>query len=236
MVKHILITLTLLTQLNLFGQTLIEDISAFLEVEVAFGLVNYGSIRENPAELNRIVSAIESATVQDSSQTFQTAFYINAYNILVIKQVVDNYPIESPKDIDGFFNTTRFIVAGDSLTLDQIEFDKLLNPTQDPRIHFAIACAARSCPYLYDRAFRPNTLDSILDVRTERIIERSSYVYVDYKKQEINLNMIFSWYTDQFLWIEDNLIDYINRYKVTEVPEDFKISFFDYDWSLNDNK
>ena len=80
--------------------------------------------KENPEALDQLVVSIAEFYLNNQSEDYFTAFYINAYNVLVIKQVVDNYPINSPKDVTGFFDERKFTVAGEELTLDQIEFEK----------------------------------------------------------------------------------------------------------------
>lgn len=214
--------------------TIFDDFNRFLLEEVVFGLVDYEKLKANPDKVNDLVSQIASYNPGDSSQDHQTAFYINAYNILVIKQIADNYPVKSPMDIKGFFKVKTFDVAGEMLTLDAIEFTKLIGPTQDPRIHFALGCGARSCPFLYDNAFYPDKLQEQLEFRAELIIDRPNYVFVDDKKQTVILNKIFDWYSDQFDSAEGSLINYVNKYRFYKVPEQYAVQFQEYDWSLND--
>lgn len=206
----------------------------FLLQEVVFGLVDYRQLKENSDQLNNLTSVISDYDLRNVSQDHRTAFYINAYNILVIKQITDNYPVKSPMDIDGFFKVNTFNVAGEILTLDAIEFIKLIGPTKDPRIHFALGCGARSCPFLYDNAFFPDKLQEQLDFRAQLIIDRPNYVYVDEKGGKVVLNKIFDWYKDQFSSNAGSLIKYVNKYKFYKVPETFKVEFQEYDWSLND--
>jgi hypothetical protein len=211
-----------------------DDFNDFMLNEVVFGLVDYESLQRNPEKLNSLVTRIASCNPQDSSVDHRTAFYINAYNILVIKQIIDNYPVNSPMDIQGFFKVNTFMVAGEILTLDAIEFLKLIGPTKDPRIHFALGCGARSCPFLYDNAFFPDKLQEQLNFRAELIIDRPNYVFVDKKLKKVVLNKIFDWYGDQFSSNAGTLIKYVNKYKFYKVPEDYLVEFQEYDWTLND--
>ncbi|MEP1031945.1 DUF547 domain-containing protein [Ekhidna sp.] len=224
---------------SLFGQTndstaIFKEFNSFLLEEVVFGLVDYEKLKQNPEKLDRLISLIGTYNPGLYSQDHQTAFYINAYNILVIKQVADNYPVNSPMDIKGFFKVKTFNVAGEMLTLDGIEFTKLIGPTKDPRIHFALGCGARSCPFLYDNAFYPDKLQEQLQFRAELIIDRPNYVFVDEKKKTVVLNKIFDWYSDQFISNAGSLIKYVNRYRFYKVPEQYNLQFQEYDWTLND--
>ena len=211
-----------------------DDFDAFFKENVVFGLVDYGRLKDNPGQLVNLASKIEVHNPQDSSMEYQTAFYINTYNLLVIKQVVDNYPIRSPKEINGFFDKTSYVVAGEELTLDQIEHKKLIEATGDPRIHFSLGCAARSCPFLYSNAYYPSQLNDLLETRAKQIIELPSYVFVENDKKQVSLCKVFEWYRDQFETTSGSLIKFINQYKVTKVPEVYKVAFREYDWSLND--
>lgn len=214
--------------------SIFDHFNQFLTKEVVFGLVDYAGLSDSPENLDSLVNQIANYDLKGATQDHKTAFYLNSYNILVIKQVVDRYPINSPMDVKGFFNVKTFTVAGETLTLDAIEFTKLFAPTKDPRIHFALGCGARSCPFLYDNAFYPDKLQEQLEFRAQLIIDRPNYVYVVEKEKKVILNKVFDWYTDQF---EDNagsLISYVNKYRFYKVPNDYAIEFQEYDWSLND--
>ena len=211
-----------------------DDFNSFMLNEVVFGLVDYKTLQKEPKELSDLVNQIANYNTSNLSIDHRTAFYINAYNILVIKQITDNYPVNSPMDIQGFFKVNTFTVAGEILTLDAIEFTKLIGPTKDPRIHFALGCGARSCPFLYDNAFYPDKLQEQLNFRTELIIDRPNYVHVDKKSKKVVLNKIFDWYGDQFSSNAGSLIKYVNKYRFYKVPEDYAVEFQEYDWTLND--
>ncbi|NQZ77255.1 MAG: DUF547 domain-containing protein [Ekhidna sp.] len=215
------------------SETLFDDINNFLLDKVVFGLVDYASLQKDPEVLNTIVDKISEYDLKDADQDHKTAFYINAYNMLVIKQVTDKYPISSPMDVEGFFKVKTFHVAGELLTLDAIEFTKLIGPTSDPRIHFALGCGARSCPFLYDNAFYPDKLNEQLEFRAQLIIDRPNYVHVDEKKKKVVFNKIFDWYKDQFEADAGSLINYVNKYRFYKVPKGYIVSFQEYDWTLN---
>ena len=216
------------------AQSIFDDFDTFLKDHSVFGAVDYAAIRKDPIELNNIVQKIATYSVSDQSADHQKAFYINAYNILVIHQVVQNYPIASPMDVDGFFKVNTFPIAGEVLTLDQIEFDKLLKDDIDPRVHFALACAAKGCPYLFENAFTPEQLEAQLNFRASQIIGLASYVYVDDASQSIQVSKIFDWYQSQFLTVSETLIDYINLYREEKISQNYRLTFGEYDWSLND--
>lgn len=218
------------------SQSHFDEVNSFLLKEIVFGLVNYEKLKNEPAQLDELIDQIATHNLTDSSQDYKTAFYINAYNLIVIKQIRDNYPIKEPLDVLGFFKANKFMVAGERITLDQIEFDKLMEPTKDARIHFALGCGARSCPFLYDNAFTPAHVQEQLKFRAELIVDRPNYVLVDKEKKLVTLNKIFDWYGDQFIFNAGSLIKFVNKYRFYPVPEDYSVEFQEYDWSLNDFK
>jgi hypothetical protein len=232
--------LVLFSLLNLSAQdknsTLFDQINSFLVSNVEAGKLPYATLKANSAELNGLIAAIGTHDLTNKNDNYKKAFYINAYNLAVIKQVVDNYPITSPFDVDGFFMKSKFKIAGEMLTLDQLEFQRLMNPYKDSRMHFALGCAAMSCPSLYDNAFRPELIEQQLDFRAQLIIDRPNYVSVNEKTKTVTLNKIFDWYGEQFSYNAGSLINFINKYRHYKVPQDCKIVFQEYDWALNEVK
>lgn len=218
------------------AQTHFDRVNSFLLEEIVFGLVNYSELKENPVELDQLVIEIATHNLRDSSQDYKTAFYINAYNLLVIKQIRDNYPINKPLEVEGFFKKNKFTIARERLTLDEIEFTKLIGPTKDARIHFALGCGARSCPFLSDNAFTPQHVQEQLEFRAALIIDRPNYVLVDEKTKTVTLNKIFDWYAEQFAFSAGSIIKYVNKYRFYPVSEDYEVKYQEYDWTLNDNK
>jgi hypothetical protein len=199
------------------------------------GSISYKSIQANPEDLNNLVNQIETIRLSNFDEEGQlVAFWINTYNILVIKSVVDNYPINSPLEVPGFFDSIQHLVGGELLTLDEIEKEILLMEYKDPRFHFVLVCAAKGCPEIIDRAYFPDNLEEDLDMRTREVVNDPSYVNPDYENRRIYLNEIFKWYKSEFESEDASVLDYINNYRTTEIPKDFIISYFDYNWRLND--
>ena len=112
------------------------------------GNVNYGAIKRNPLELNALLRRIETFEANAAKGPDREAFYLNAYNVLVISEVVAHYPVESVQKIPGFFDKNLVSVAGEKLTLNDLEAQKLRQPYGDPRVHFALVCGAKGCPRL----------------------------------------------------------------------------------------
>ena len=208
------------------------QVNEFLGKHVRAGLVDYAGIKSSPAQLNALVSQVADLRVDGETQSAQKAFYLNAYNVLVIRNMVDNWPIASPLDKDGFFDKKSWNVAGQSLTLSDLE-NKLIRPRfEDARIHFALVCAAMGCPKLPSEAFDASKLDTQLDRVTRQAMNDSGFTRVNGNKVE--LSQIFNWYRVDFPGnINSDLIPWINKYRSSAIPASAAVSFYEYDWKAN---
>ncbi|MGY8779630.1 MAG: DUF547 domain-containing protein, partial [Longimicrobiales bacterium] len=112
----------------------------------------------------------------------------------------------------------------------------IIRPMGDPRIHFAVNCAAVSCPVLWPEAYQAESLDAQLDRAVARLIDTPTHFSVE--KSTIRLNQVLDWFRDDFGG-EEGLREFFARYTSTDVAAllsdpDTKIEFFEYDWTLND--
>ena len=140
---------------------------AFFNKYVQDDLVDYKGIKNSPDELNVLNLAIREY-YPEGVDTTAKAFYINAYNILVIQQIVDDYPVESPQEISGFFDATKFKVGSKNLTLNDIENKILRKEYRDYRLHFVLVCGAMGCPPIANFAYRPEKLNEQLDSQASK--------------------------------------------------------------------
>ena len=138
-----------------------SEADMFFSKHINDASVDYKSIRKNPEQLIKLVAAISAFDFKNAVKNREMAFWINAYNILVIQSVVNNYPLKSRLDVKGFFDTRQHLTGGAKLTLNEIENKKLREKFGDARIHFVLVCAAQSCPPMINRAYlRPNWMNS----------------------------------------------------------------------------
>lgn len=209
---------------------------AFFKANVVSGGVAYASVKADPSGLNALVKDIASYPFKSVGKSTQKAFLINAYNILVIKNVVDHYPISKPMDVPGFFDKKKFNVAGMSLTLSDIENKKIRPVYKDARTHFVLVCAAKSCPPIANYAFTPSKLESQLNARTKLAMNSKSFIKVDNNKKTVRISQIFEWYAADFKAEAKDFVAYINKYRTTAIPASYKSSFYTYNWALNVKK
>lgn len=214
----------------------ISDTDTFLKKYTREGRVNYVGIAGNMTQINKLIDFIAKAPAGEFSENEKTAFYINAYNLLVINQIIQsvkNSSGKSTQSISGFFDAIRHRIAGEDLTLNELEQKKLILRIQDPRIHFVLVCAARGCPKIADFAFRPDQLDTQLEQRTQTVLEDPDFIRVSDAKREVAVSEIFTWYREDFLKKYASIRDFINAYRSEKLNPDYELVKYTYDWSLN---
>ncbi len=212
-------------------QSFFKDTNSFLKKHVSQRSVDYAAAKMDKS-LTALISRIATTDLTDASAYQKQAFYINAYNLHVINQVSLSYPIGSVMDKGGFFDKMRIEVAGESLTLNELEKDKLLKKYMDARFHFVLVCGAVGCPPITDFAYTPDRLEQQLDQQARNALNDAGFIkVVDGKTQ---LSEIFKWYADDFGGSKDNVIKYINRFRNAKIASSSKVSYYNYDWKLND--
>ena len=233
--KQYILIIIILVGTNLQAQDLNDFFSqsdVFCKANVRNGKVAYSKINDNPESLNAVLALAEGISVTESDAKNYQAFWINAYNLSVIKGIIDNYPTKSPLDNSGFFDKTTYSLGGKQITLNDIEH-KLLRPKfKDPRFHFVLVCGALGCPPLISKAYLPNNLDAQLEAQTKKAIN-GSFLKVNIKKKRIVASKIMEWYKEDFTMNGSSEIDFINKYRTEKVPAKSKLSYFEYNWNLN---
>ncbi|MBD2163268.1 DUF547 domain-containing protein [Calothrix membranacea FACHB-236] len=175
----------------------------------------------------------------------ELALWINLYNAFTISTILKQYPLKSilPKFLGmpnwlaflWFFQRPIYEIFGKHYSLAQIENQILRNKLKEPRIHFAIVCASVGCPLLRPGAYFPEQVMQQLDEDAHRFINNPQKVYYDFDKQKLYCNKILKWYRQDFLQVAPSIPEYICSYLQTDLPlsSATKISYLDYDWSLN---
>lgn len=222
---------------TLFGQTSIDQpffdqVDQFLKKHIQGNSVNYASAKQDP-QLDQLISHIAEAGIEGLDDEALQAFFINSYNLLVIRGVTNVYPINSVLDQGGFFDTKKHTIAGQKLTLNQLEKDLLLKQFGDARFHFVLVCGAIGCPPITSFAYRPETLEAQLQQQTRKALNNPTFILMDDKEKRVDLSQIFQWYVKDFGGSKAKALDFINSYRHTAIPTSYKIGFYDYDWTLN---
>lgn len=195
--------------------------------------VDYQSLKANSDLLDIILDYAAKLDVKNESKEVNKAFWINTYNLLVIKNVLNNYPVKSVHDVPEFFKENDFLVAKQQLTLDDIENTILREIFQDPGIHFVLTNGTNgSCPIL-DHAYMPTNIDGQIKDQATKMINNNDYIRIDRKEKKINIPKIFEWYTKDFVTFYTNEIDFVNLFLEKKITKDFTIKVYEFDWSLN---
>lgn len=197
----------------------------------ADGKVNYKGFLADKATLEVYLTALSAGAPQKEwSRREQMAWWINAYNAFTIQLILDNYPISSITKLHGGkpWDVKWIALGGEKYSLNQIENDILRPRYKDARIHFALNCAARSCPPLLNRAWTADNLETMLDRQTRQFLNNPKFNRIETGQAAIS--KLFDWYAVDFGAIPA----FINKYSAVQLEADAKISFQEYDWGLNE--
>jgi hypothetical protein len=212
----------------------IAESDAFFKMYVTNGSVDYKAIKSNIAGLEQLYRKVGNADLTSSTELEKKAFFMNAYNIIVIYWVTKHYPLKSPLDNSGFFSKVKHKVAGEEMTLDALEHLKLLRTFKDARIHFALACAAKSCPPLASFAFTPEKIEQQLTDRAVLSLNNDSWLKVDKSAKKVELSKIFEWFSKDFTANGMSVVEWINQYRKDKIPANYTVSYYEYNWTLNE--
>jgi len=223
-----------------FDHALFDEI---LRAHVEKGFVDYAGIKAQ--DLKKLRSYLDGLAAADperfAGRDDELAFWLNAYNAFVIAGVLERYPdIASVMDVPGFFTDKAWGAAGQLRSLNEIENEIIRPRFEDPRIHFILVCAGRSCPPLQDAAMQAATLQSDLGRATREALNNTTYVQVDAQAKRLRLTRIMSWYKQDFVASDGSLEAFLARYlaepaKSRIAAGGLSVEFMDYDWSLNDS-
>lgn len=195
-------------------------------------LVDYESIAADPGFYSIVNQIIQFDVERLSSREEKLAFYINAYNVLTIKLILDNWPVDSIRDIGNFFKGPWDGVvlenADGQLTLDDIEHN-IIRTLNEPRIHFAVNCASVSCPDLRHEAYRADRLDEQLDDQTRLFLNNEKGLLLEGNR--VRLSKIFDWYGEDFE-VFGSLDNFIKLYRPELEFNDVRTNLR-YNWNLN---
>ncbi|PPK86655.1 uncharacterized protein DUF547 [Neolewinella xylanilytica] len=192
------------------------------------GTVNYAGFRQDVEALNGYLSTLAEEVPDNSwSNEEALAYWINAYNAFTIKLILDNWSVKSIREIDEPWDQKFITLDGDAYSLNQIEHEIIRPNFAEPRIHFALVCAAVSCPPLATSAYTAENLDAMLERQTRNFINNEEFNVT--QEEVVRVSPLFDWYAEDF----GNVTEFLNRYLRTDIPTKKQLYFLEYDWSLN---
>jgi Protein of unknown function, DUF547 len=221
------------------AQTWLEPYNRLLGKYVTSGGVKYAAWKSNAADvqaLQTVVDGIAKEAVSGLDKRQQLAFYLNAYNAWILHEALAKYPTASVKDtFFTFFTGKRIKVAGQETSFNALEKETIRSKFSEPRVHFALNCASRSCPPLNREAFSAPKLEEQFEKLAKGYVNSEKGVKYSAGSKAAELSKIFDWYKDDFKG-EGGPLAFINKRRATPIPGDAKISYQEYDWGLNEVK
>ena len=211
----------------------------------AIYLLRYSRVTNKDRKiLQNYLQYLENINISNYSKPEQFAYWINHYNARTVELILENYPIDSIKDISfsffsfGPWDEELITVEGIDLSLNDIEH-RILRPIwKDPRIHYAVNCASMGCPNLLPEPFTSETSEMLLDEAAKGYVNHPRGVR--FEDEKIVLSKIFDWYLVDFGGSTDNLLKHILEYsepQFSNMIKHYKGKFeYDYNWQLNEIK
>lgn len=218
------------------------------------GLVDYGGLKADRGGLDTLVAALATADLSQATPEMKLAFYINAYNMIVLRTVVDTYPVNSISEIDGALDGKRWNVAGEMLTLDQIQNGMLLKELNEPRAMIAITRAAKGWPAFVAQPYYFRNLSDQLQLVSRYFSTNDQYNSIDPATGEADLSPVFKWfgayliprYYDNGLFSnlckeENAAVCFVIKHHIPAEQQrlfaaDYRVKYHDFDWGLNDRQ
>lgn len=211
------------------------------------GWIDYRGLRKKSLNtLNKYIASMSLTRLKLlKTSEIKKAFWINAYNAIVIKKII-NRGIPGKVPLKNFFKEKTYKIAGKQISLDEIEHSILRIKYKDPRIHAALVCGASTCPRLRNEVFNSETLDEQLNeevinwLNSGKDLKGNRKNFLDKKKKTYFASKIFSWYIVDFKSSNKGVLEFITRF----VPENdrkfiernnIKLRFLNYDWRVNKN-
>ncbi len=203
------------------------------------GRINFAGVAKDRTDLDRFVAYVYDVGPNNQPQRFPTpehvlAFHINAYNALAMHKVIESdipQTLAGLKKI-GFFYLGKVQVGGEPISLYDYE-NKVIRALNEPRIHVALNCMSIGCPRLPREPFLPEKLDQQLDREARLFYNEVRNVEVNASRRVLRLSEILDFYTADFLAKAPSLAVYVNRYRLSPVPENYTVEFIAYDWTIN---
>ncbi len=202
--------------------------------------VKYAAWKNNSADMQaiqQVVDGIAQEKISGLNKKEQLAFYINAYNAWILHEALGKYPTKSVKDLlFTFFPGKRIKVAGEEMSFNRLEKDIIRPKFGEPRIHFALNCASRSCPpLLRSRSGPRNSTPNSKNCRSASSIRPGASTTTRVKRPPPSPR--FSTGTRRTSQpVGGPVGQFINKRRKPPLPNDTKITYQDYDWSLNEAK
>lgn len=204
------------------------------------GLVDYKGLKKDAEPLDKYIAAPAKAPIDEMGRDQRLALLINGYNAFTLRLILDYYPIKSIKDIpaDKRWDDKRWNIGGHTWSVNEIEHKQIRPHFKEPRIHFALVCAAIGCPPLRNEVYTADHLEEQLQAQAVYVHTHGRWFQFDAKTHTLKLTSLYNWYSSDFDQVAGSVVKYAARYspalkKAVDAGHTPKAQFLDYDWSLN---
>lgn len=208
---------------------------------VSNGWVDYDRLKDEEDNLQRYLDQIAAINPQHYGRDELLALFINAYNATTLKLILEYFPgIQSIRDIPSGkrWHGRRWKVAGELLSIDEIETNVLRTRFVEPRIHFAIVCASVGCPPLRSEAYRGTSVELQLEQQASSFNRSERNVKLE--GNTLWVSSIYDWYAQEFEAVAGSVPEYVAPYAGETVKntinsrgKELRVRYLDYDWGLN---
>jgi hypothetical protein len=210
-----------------------------LKKYVKDSVVDYRGLKTEEGNLDQYLNLLDETNPDQLSRDEQLALYINAYNAYTLKLIMKNYPVDSIKDIGGWFKDPwkiRFCkIGGKTFTLDEVEHDIIRPRFKDPRVHFAVNCASKGCPPLRSEPYQGSILNEQLNTSTRDFLNNPERNRLE--GNTLYVSKIFKWFADDF---KRDVVGFFLKYagadlenRLSAKRDQITIEYLHYDWGLN---
>lgn len=238
MKKTIILFAFILYSNTFFSQThtvFLDQTNEFLKASVSTdGKIDYAKLKKGPGGLLYILKNAENLKIDALDKDTRVAFWINAYNLLVIKNIIENYPLRSVNFVSGFFDK-KFKIASNEVSLNEIQ--KIIGDLiKDPGIHFILSNGTNGGPKLMSAAYFPETVMYQISLQVKSAINKVGFVKIDKETKTVELPKVFELHKTDFITQYFNEIDFINVFLDKKIDNKLKILYSSFDITLNDLK
>ncbi len=204
------------------------------------GWVDYAALQGEEDQLDDYLATVADAPFDQLGRNEKLALLINGYNAATLKLILDHWPVDSIMDIAELqrWDAERWIVGGQTWSLNQIEHEQIRPNFAEPRVHFALVCAAVGCPPLRNEAYDASRLEDQLREQTEYVHQHETWFQFARDPPTLRLTKLYNWYGDDFEQTAGSVPAFAARYspslrKVFDAGSVPALRWLPYDWSLN---
>lgn len=206
----------------------------------ADGFVDYEGIGRRNNVLGSYIDSLATAKLDALGRNERLALLINAYNAFTLRLILDHLPLKSIRDIPAKerWAAERWKLGGKTYSLDQIEHELIRPNFREPRIHFALVCAAVGCPPLRAEAYTGARLEEQLEDQIRRTHSNERWLRYERGGDHVELTSLYLWYAGDFEQVGGSVLEYAARHN-QDLAADVAaghtpaVRYLEYDWSLN---